>query len=417
MCKKVVLFAIILAIIPSVVLAQGSTTSPYTRYGYGKLADKSFAPQRAMGGIGYGLRNSQYINPMNPASISNVDSMTFMLDMGVTGQMGWIEDGPDKSKRINGNLEYIALQFPLLKKMGVSAGLEPVSYVGYKTGDSESIGEDYSIYTAEGSGGLSQIYGALSYAFLDRFSAGVKFAYLFGNVNHQVARSFSVSGSTSTIKRDTIFNNGLTYELGLQYHQEIGKYRSLVLGAVYSPKIAINGKETRVSFPSSGDTYQVLRDSIFEMPETYGFGASYNQLNKLTIGADVTYQKWADARFKDQKNAFNDRLKFNLGGEIIPNLMNNKYYNRVRYRGGLYYSKSYLVASSSADSDSTSGYKEYGVNVGLGLPMPDRRSFVNVALEYSLLSPNVNTFIKEQYFKLTVSYTFNELWFLKRKVQ
>jgi hypothetical protein len=348
---------------------------------------------------------------MNPASFSNVDSMTFMLDMGITGQMGWFEEGPNKDKKMNGNLEYIALQFPLLRKMGISAGLEPISYVGYRYGELLDNNTALSLY--EGTGGLSQVYGALSYDFLDRFSVGVKFAYLFGNLSRE--KRVEIAGGNPSLWRDTISANGLTYELGLQYHQEIGKHQTLVIGAVYSPKIRPNVKTSYMEILGNRILeYSSSRDSVFELPESYGLGFSYTKLNKLTLGADVSYQKWGSAKYYDKSDTLSNRLKFNLGGEIIPNLMSNRYFNRVRYRAGLSFAKSYIVAENL---DLQSGYKEYGVNVGFGFPMTDRRSFINMAFEYSLLSPNINTFVKEQYFKLTFSYTFNELWFFKRRVQ
>ena len=51
-------------------MAQNGTNSPYTRYGYGELANRSFGAGRSMGGVGIGLRSSRQINPMNPASYS-----------------------------------------------------------------------------------------------------------------------------------------------------------------------------------------------------------------------------------------------------------------------------------------------------------------------------------------------------------
>ena len=53
--------------------AQNNTNSPYTRFGYGELADRSFGAGRAMGGVGYGLRSSKQINPLNPASYSCIN--------------------------------------------------------------------------------------------------------------------------------------------------------------------------------------------------------------------------------------------------------------------------------------------------------------------------------------------------------
>ena len=38
-----------------------STNSPYTRYGFGLLSDQGFGNNKAMGGIGYGLRNGFHI--------------------------------------------------------------------------------------------------------------------------------------------------------------------------------------------------------------------------------------------------------------------------------------------------------------------------------------------------------------------
>jgi hypothetical protein len=172
---------------------------------------------------------------------------------------------------------------------------------------------------------------------------------------------------------------------------------------VYSPKIQING---RIKDSKNYTT----NDSVFELPESYGLGFTYNKLYHYSFGADVLFQRWDDAKFYDQTNALNNRLRINLGGEYIPNLMNNKYYNRIRYRAGLSYTDSYLKIKGS-------GYKEYGASIGVGLPMVDRRSFVNLAFEYSLIQPEVKAHIKEQYFKLTLSYTFNELWFFKQKLQ
>jgi hypothetical protein len=415
---KSVLLAIIVLIMPCFVLAQNSTNSPYTRYGYGILSDKATAAQRGMGGIGYGLRNSQIINTTNPAAFSNVDSMTFMFDLGLTGQYAWFEDGLNKEDKMNGNIEYIAMQFPLIKKMGMGIGLEPVSAVGYNYFDTIRlpVGNDRVNYIYQGTGGLSRVYGALSYDFFNRVALGVKVSYLFGDITHTSVASFNSENNYNTNWIDSLRSSGLTYDFGIQYHQSIGKYKTLTIGGTYSPKTSFGGKvsQTVVRSSASGAAmsmeYYATNDSVFELPESIGLGFSYNNLGRLTVGADVLYQKWADAKFYDQTNTLNNRLKINAGGEYIPNYTSNKYFNRVRYRAGLYYTNSYLKVKDS-------GYKEYGVNVGFGLPMTDRRSFINLAVEYSLLRPDISTLIKEQYFKLTLSYTFNESWFFKRKVQ
>ena len=69
----------LLMILSGVTVAQNNTNSPYTRYGYGQLAEQGSGNSRAMGGIAYGLRDRYQINFANPASYTAVDSLTFIF--------------------------------------------------------------------------------------------------------------------------------------------------------------------------------------------------------------------------------------------------------------------------------------------------------------------------------------------------
>ena len=124
----------------------------------------------------------------------------------------------------------------------------------------------------------------------------------------------------------------------------------------------------------------------------------------------LLYADPGDGSMISISNFFNDRLKFNIGGEWIPNYTSNILFGRMRYRAGVYYTNSYLKVKDSK-------YNEFGVNVGFGFPTPERRSFLNLAFEYSRVKPESSALIDEQYFKISFSYTFNELWFRKLKVQ
>jgi hypothetical protein len=406
--------------------SQNNTNSPYTRHGYGALADRSFAGQRGMGGIGYGLRNRMMINPLNPASYSAVDSLTFMFEAGLGGQYSWFDENGKKASGLNGNLEYLAMQFRLLPDLGIGVGLEPVSYVGYEYGDTSRLTEgSQELYTKsyEGNGGLNRIYGTVSYKFLDRLSLGVKFAYLYGDVFHNLVFNNTTSGANNTAHSDTLRASGLTLDFGLQYSMPVGKNNILTLGAVYTPKTGFNGAHKYGEYSVNNSTGRVVIDSLYsankrvQMPESYGFGFTFVRVNKYTVGADVLYQKWGDVRFYDDNARLNNSLKINAGGEFIPNIMNNRFLNRVRYRAGVSYSGSYFKINNASTGYKDAGYSEYGLNVGFGFPMVDRRSFINVAFEYSRTVPEVKQLLSEQHIKLTVGYTFNEMWFYKQKLK
>jgi hypothetical protein len=420
---KLLLFVVLFTGISIVLYAQNNTQSPYTRYGYGKLFDQALGTQRGMGGIGYGLRNSQMINRLNPASFSSVDSMTFMMDFGVMMQSAWYEEGTEKSRKTQANLEYLAIQFPLTQKLGMGLGFEPFSSVGYRYGRIDSLAEvgglAQELYT--GQGGFSKIYTTLSYKITPYWSAGINLGYLFGNTvyNRQVT---PLSGGYSWLRPDTLHTSSLVYEVGMQYVLPVGKNKSWVFGAVFSPQTKLNNVFSKGVFSVNESSviqgepyYHSTKDSVFELPATCGLGATFSEKDKFTVGIDVQYQAWASAKFYDKTGGLSNRLKINLGGEYIPNFRSNSFLKRIHYRAGLNYANSYVKIGGK-------GYKEYNAGLGLGIPMIDRRSFINLAFDYTLLKPDVPSisqfiFANERYFKITVSYTFNELWFFKRKVQ
>ena len=49
-------------------VAQNGINSPYSRYGFGMMADRATGFNKAMGGVAQGFRDGQQINVGNPAS-------------------------------------------------------------------------------------------------------------------------------------------------------------------------------------------------------------------------------------------------------------------------------------------------------------------------------------------------------------
>ena len=372
-------------------------------------ADRSFAAGRAMGGIGYGLRSSRQINPMNPASYTSMDSLTFLFDGGLTAQLSWFDDGTYRQHNLNGNFEYAALQFPLHRQLAVSIGLLPYSSVGYAY-TAPSQGDSHYTDQFSGSGGLNEVYGGLSVEpWKKRLSIGANISYMFGSISHN-----SVTNLTNRFYwRNKMRVHNIKYDFGLQYVHPLTKTNRLTFGAVYSPKLRLGttvSDETSFSEDFStvieGDT---IRNAGFDIPNVYGAGLSYTRDYKMILAADVSFRQWSKAQFYNRDGEFNDQIRVALGGEYIPNAFTRAYLQRIRYRAGLHYGNSYVKVNGG-------GYKEYGLTLGVGLPMLDNRSFLNASLEYVKVAPDHKGLIDEQYLRFTVSYTFNEYWFFKRKV-
>ena len=161
-------------------LAQSGSNSPYTRYGFGQLSDQHFGNSKAMGGISYGLRNGLQINASNPASYSAVDSLTFIFDAGLSLQNTNFKEAGISTNAKNSTLDYIAMQFRLWKRMGLSAGFLPFSIVGYNMSSTEVLDGTNNTTTSStyaGDGGLQQVYIGLGYKVLNNLSVGFNFSY------------------------------------------------------------------------------------------------------------------------------------------------------------------------------------------------------------------------------------------------
>ena len=403
-------------------MAQTSTNSPYTRYGFGQLSDQNFGNSQAMGGISYGLRNGLHVNASNPASYSAVDSLTFIFDAGLSLQNANFKEGNIKTNAKNSSVDYIAAQFRLAKGLGFAAGFLPYSTVGYSISRNNIVTTDEygatttATQTFNGHGGLQQVFFGLGYNVFKGLSVGANFSYLYGDISHTSSTTFSNANAFSSARTHKIDVSDYKLDFGLQYTQQLKEKHVLNIGATYSYGHELNstGYEYIEKYSNSTLATQSV-DTIqnaFAIPHTFGLGATYVYDNRLTVGADYSLQKWEDAKFFNEKNAFQNRTKISVGAEYLPNPIGRNYLSRVRYRVGAYYSSPY------AKIDGKDGNREYGVSFGFGFPLTSyqSRSILNISGQYVKVSPKVKGLLEENYLRINISLTFNERWFMKWKV-
>ncbi len=420
--KRLINFCLFAFIVLSAI-AQNGSNSPYTRYGFGQLSDQGFGNNKAMGGIAYGLRNGFQINAANPASYSAVDSLTFLFDAGMSLQNTNFQEKGVKTNAKNSTIDYIAMQFRLWKRMGLTAGFLPYSIVGYNMNQTNSISSDEygnpvsALYSYSGEGSLQQVFLGLGYKVLDNLSVGANISYLYGDITHTATTTFNNTNAYSSVRASKLEISDYKLDLGLQYTHKFNKKHIVNLGAVYSLGHDLNGtgynfKETY----SSGSSYPMTQtvDTIqnaFSLPHTLGFGATYVYDNRLTIGLDYTLQKWEDVKFFNEKGQFLNRTKISLGAEFLPNPISRNYLNRIRYRIGAYYSDPYTKVNNQE------GAREYGASFGFGLPLFQSRSILNISGQYVKVSPKAKGMLEENYLRINIGLTFNDRWFMKWKVE
>jgi len=400
-------------------MAQNNTNSPYTRYGLGELREPATGRSQAMGGIGYGVRSNNSINPANPASYSAVDSMTFLFDLGITGLISKFNDASGTRNTRNGNLDYLAMQMPLSKNIGASFGIMPFSFTGYDysiSGTTKFAGLSDTInYTQSynGTGGISQVYGGLSVRLFNHIALGANAIYLFGNNTYSRAFSiYDISNSSLTthttseyIKIDV---NSFNVRLGAQVFGKVSKKGYVTVGAMFEPKMNLNGSYSTL-IQGLDSTVKVPTSHYFETPMQFGLGASYTYDKRLTVGADYLHQNWANAKYFGQKGVLRNRDKFAVGGEYIDNPYGKSYFQRMSFRLGAYYSTSYINVNGYTPS-------QKAITCGFGFPLRSSKSLINTSFEYGTKGKSTTNSIKENYFRLTLNLSLNEVWFFKRKL-
>ena len=378
-------------------MAQSGSNSPYTRYGFGQLSDQSFGNSKAMGGVAYGLRNGLQINAANPASYSAVDSLTFLFDAGMSLQNANFKENGIKTNAKNSTVDYIAMQFRLWDRMGMTVGFLPYSTVGYNMSQTKSISTDEygnpitALSTYTGDGGLQQVFAGLGFKVFNNFSIGANFSYFYGEITHSVNTMFNSTNATSSVRADKLEISDYKLDLGLQYTQPLGKKHTVNLGLVYSLGHDLNGKgynfketyASGITIPMT-QTVDTIRNA-FSLPHSIGVGATYVYDRRLTVGLDYTLQKWEDAEFFGEKGKFQNRSKISFGAEYWPNPISRNYLNRIRYRVGAYYSDPYTKVNDKE------GAREYGVSFGFGLPLEvfQSRSILNISGQYVKISPKI----------------------------
>lgn len=408
--NKIIVLAAV-ALVASTALAQ--TTTPYSKMAYGILSDNSSSIQRSMGGVGYAMQDGRTINAKNPASYSQVDSLTFLWDIGLDFTNVWSKEGDNKGHNLGGGLDYITAQFKLAKHLGGSFGLLPYSSVGYSFGNDIEGGSEYRT----GGGGLLQLYAGAGYEPIKNLSVGANVSYLFGTTTN----SNTVTSTSTTLFMRTMQVRDFNVNIGIQYALHLDKDSKVIVGATYSPKKSFRGNTWGTYY----DTQDTKLDTVgytslkgkYEQPHTIGAGISYNYRHNLMAEVDFTYQDWAKAKYEPLEGfeasdmVFNNRWKLAGGVQFTPNLRTS-YLGAIKFRLGGFYNNDYINIMGNK-------VKDYGATFGLGFPVPGAtgKTTINLGLEWRRRTTTPIQLIQEDYFNITLGVNFNEVWFWKNKIR
>lgn len=431
--KTLVLFLVLalMSAVYSVAWAQNSnpsnlTSSPYTRYGFGKLGSVGNANTRGMGDCGIATRTNRYTNLFNPASLTAIDTLTMLFDTALDAEWFTMSENGATEQSWNAGFAYLTMHFPLWNRFAGSIAYTPYSMVGYEYGNSTKdpignalVNNDTLMYsnTYGGTGGLQHFQIAMGWNPIKTrttaLNLGFKAGYICGTINHSGAMTVSSSQSNSTYVSRGFTCTGWDLLLGAQYTQLLAPEKSLIFGVTFAPRTCINS-DADVVKQSGKDTIgeDLTMRSKLSAPMKMGFGVSYLADRQLMLTAEYTFENWAkvaglDANMLKSDNVYQDVHRFAAGVEYRPSLTSQSYFKHCLYRAGVSVRNSYVNAFDSQS--------EYTATCGISLPM--RRSSFNMSASFTHLKPGDKSMIKENYLHLTLGITFNEMMFYRNKLR
>ncbi len=432
-----ILFVVIIVVCTTILQdlkAQYTLSSPYSRFGIGCKSLGTNQTSYSMGGVGYAFARDNEVNMLNPASLFEIQKESFVFNMGFDVMWRNLSSSTRSSDAFVASITNISLAFPLFNRWKLGLSLSPFTDIEY-LGSDTILSDINRVKSFEGNGGIDKFTVGLSYQPIKsakhNLSLGANITYYFGNIYRSSSLTFLTQRDSVGVLRDTIgfFDNcteknydisSFGVDFGLQYFYTLNNDDRLSIGLTFTPKYKLNASKKQMFYTCYNysaqdyiqDTLSYLEKDIdITMPMKLGLGISYDKRNKFFAEMDFTYTKWSEFDFEMQtQNTLKDNWQLNAGIEYIPEIASSLYYKKIAYRLGFYYDNGYIFLQDRRIAD-------YGITFGMALPIKKLGTKVNLSFGYGRQGTTDNNLIKEDYFRIGLSLSARDRWFVKRKYQ
>ncbi|MCU4155804.1 hypothetical protein J1N10_07430 [Carboxylicivirga sp. A043] len=405
-----ILLIFVLFVSTQIICAQNNTSSLYSAYGIGLRQSKADASSAGMGYAGLALPSTGYLNNLNAASYSAIDSVRFIFNLQGSLSFSDYQTQSEQQKNIDANLESFSFGFRASKNWGMGFSLSPYSNIGYNVNSQKYILGTLSKYPINyyGEGGISQLSWHNGFQLTKRLSLGISASYLWGSTDIiEVSYYPQLDGETIYNERNYHVSS-LLLEYSFQYHQPIGMSTLSFAGSANMSTELDTYYKHRIYNDVTSDLSSTENDAnnIF-IPLNYQAGIALQTHKGWTIAADYRYGEWSKSELLISGGEARNTHGGSFGIQYGSTRYHRSLFKRMQYRIGAFYDQEYITIQGN-DIDTK------GVTAGLTIPMRDG-SKVNVAYEYKERGTMNAGLIQERYNSFKIGLTFNETWFQKRK--
>lgn len=383
--------------------AQEFTVSPYSVFGIGDIQLGESGLTSGMAGTGISLSGGHFLNTLNPASLAALDTNTFIFDMSGSARGSRFTSGNITQKAFSANFTKITAGLHITRRWSAAVSVQPYSTVSYKIETEDYIeGSEVKTTTAfQGSGGVTRYSFLNSYKLTPHFSLGADMMLLAGTIDRSAAQSGITVKENSTASK-------LMFNLGLQYTEKLAPGLVFAAGIIYGHGGVLDFDNTlRVVDGSENELFNdIISSTRTTIPDVYGTGISFIG-NHLVVSADYRHQRWSQTRDQSAMISFTDTHKFNAGAAFTPRTVAaTSYFEQIQYQAGFTISNSWLTFKN---------INPINLELTAGALLPLRGGTqMNVAFSWGKNGTTREGLIREDYFRMTLSFSLAERMFLKR---
>lgn len=398
--------------------AQTTTSSPYSQFGLGDLKSPVFPQQRALGGIGAGIRQPgaySNINFANPASYSAIQITTF--DIGGTIGLRQLSRNNISETGSNASFSHLGFAASTGKRAALVAGLVPYSELGYSYKVPSKIDTNNVNYVYSGDGGLSKAHIGYGIQLGKNVSVGANLGYIFGKLSQFRSAEFEDFSALNSRVESNSSISGFTIDYGVQYTANVSSGTKLILGYSGNSGSKINTVASRLSTTwrySGGDQESGPLDTLsytendrvkLDMPLTHSIGFALENTNNWLFGADLNLGEWSKFSDGNTNAGLNNSMGIAVGGQFTPDpTAVSNYFKVIDYRLGVKYHKTPIRVRNT-------DIKQTALTLGFGFPLPANRSSfykINFSTELGQRGTMDNNLVRERYVNFHVGFTLND---------
>ncbi len=401
--------------------AMAQEASPLSDEGVGAFTSFAGTRSAGMGNAGLAVIGNGYLNRLNPATWTGLENVQLTASYSFSGVSTQDNTINSSSYSANGNFGGGIFGLPVDRTLGISiaGGFTPFSSYGYEINSSDSVqGVSNSSFSFKrtGSGGLGEAFFGGSFSPIAGVGIGAVFQYAFGRTETVGQIIFNNTSFQNTFSDNSMYLRGPSGSVGITLGSldkitRLGFLKGATIAGYYRYPFNLVGTSEVSNVYSDGFDSVFTQSASGYIPPEYGIGIAESFDNGLSAALDFRTQKLS--RYSDSftpAGTLRDVLFLGGGVEYIQGRSIGSLFAKRVLRAGFYYSKTQFSLPTKSGQEKQ--VDELFFTAGVELPL-SYTAAIDVAAQYGFRGLSSDLLLHERIFRLYISFTMGEVWFVR----